>query len=123
MLTIAATALVGYILPFDNMMGVADAAVKKKDDYKKVRDDYKKQSDKKKEEVKKISIRNTATQSSVQQAGIFGGGGSGGSSNDPFLGSNTAFQFTLQNQQFCSGISNCPNTQLVDFRPYTIFGG
>ena len=120
MLTIAATALVGYILPFDNMMGIADAAVKKTD-YKKARDDFKKKFDKKKEEVKTTSIRIGLAQSAVQNAGIIGGGSVGGN-NEPFQQGNTAFQFLQQSQQVCSGISNCPNTQLVQFTPYTIFG-
>ena len=122
MLTIAAAALVGYILPFDNMMGVADAAVKKKDDYKKARDDYKKKFDKKKDEVKTTSIRIGLAQSAVQNAGIIGGGKVGGNS-EPFQQGNTAFQFLQQNQQVCSGISNCPSTQTVQFTPYTFFGG
>ena len=125
MLTVAAAALVAYILPFDSIMGIADAAVKKTD-YKKAydkKDDYKKQYDKKKEELKTISIKNTLTQSAVQNAGIIGSGGYGGGSYEPFQQGNTAFQFLQQNQQVCSGISNCPSTQTVQFTPYTIFGG
>jgi hypothetical protein len=102
-------------------MGIADAALKKTD-YKKARDDYKKQYDKKKEEVKKTSIKIGLAQSAVQNAGIIGTGGGGGS-YEPFQQGNTAFQFLQQSQQVCSGISNCPSTQQVQFTPYTTFGG
>jgi hypothetical protein len=112
MLTIAAAALVAYILPFHNMMGVADAVVKKpvkKDSFKK---DFKK------------SIKIGATQSAVQNSGILtSGGGGGGGYSDVLQADNTFFNFLQQSQQICSGISNCPSTQTVQFTPYTFFGG
>jgi hypothetical protein len=115
MLTIAAAALVAYMLPFDNMMGVADAGKKAK-----------KSSYYKKDPRSSVSSRTTIglAQSAVQNAGILlGGGGGGGGSYDGFQLGNTAFQFLQQSQQVCSGISFCPNTQLVQFTPYTLFGG
>jgi hypothetical protein len=115
MLTIAAAALVAYMLPFDNMVGVADAGKKK--------EDKRKSYDSKKPDSKKPSTSSSTTvgisQSAIQNAGILGGGGSGGSAQ---LG-NTAFQFLQQSQQVCSGISNCPNTQAVQFAPITTFPG
>jgi hypothetical protein len=115
MLTIAAAALVAYMLPFDNMMGVADAGKKAK-----------KSSYYKKDPRSSVSSRTTIglAQSAVQNAGILlgGGGGGGGGSYDGFQLGNTAFQFLQQSQQVCSGISFCPNTQLVQFQPYTLFG-
>ena len=104
-------------------MGIADAAVKKNTDYKKQydkkKDDYKKQYDKKKEELKTISIKNTLTQSAVQNAVIIGSGGYGGGSYEPFQQGNTAFQFLQQNQQVCSGIKTVLVTQTIQFTPYT----
>jgi hypothetical protein len=111
MLTIAAAALVAYMLPFDNLMGVADAQYKKpvkKDSFKK---DFKK------------SIQIGASQSAVLNSGILTTGGGGGSYSDSLQADNTAFNFLQQSQQICSGISNCPSTQAVQFTPYTFFGG
>jgi hypothetical protein len=111
MLTIAAAALVAYMLPFDNMLGVADAAKKPKKSY------YNKDAS----SVSRTTIG--LAQSAIQNAGILGGGGGGGGgSYDGFQLGNTAFQFLQQSQQVCSGISFCPNTQLVQFQPYTLFG-
>jgi hypothetical protein len=119
MLTIAAAALVAYMLPFDNMVGVADAGKKK--------EDKRKSYDSKKPDSRKPSTSSSTTvglaQSAIQNAGILGGGGGGGGgSYDGFQLGNTAFQFLQQSQQVCSGISFCPNTQLVQFQPYTLFG-
>jgi hypothetical protein len=116
MMTIAAAALVAYILPFDHLMGVADAALKKppvkKDSFKK---DFKKDP--------RNSINIGASQSAVLNSGILVGGGGGGSYYDGLQADNTAFNFLQQSQQICSGISNCPSTQTVQFTPYTFFGG
>ena len=117
MLTIAAASLIGYMLPFDDMIGVADAAKKKKSTYKK---DFKKEPPKKDPRSapsSSSSIRIGAAQSAVLNSGILGGGGS----SDGFQAFNTAFNFLQQSQQVCSGISFCPNTQLVQFQPYTLF--
>ena len=115
MMTIAAAALVAYILPFDNLMGVADAQYKKpvkKDSFKK---DFKKDI--------KTSIKIGASQSAVVNSGVLTTGGKGGAYSDVGQQGNTAFNFLQQSQQICSGISNCPSTQTVQFTPYTIFGG
>ena len=106
MLTVAVVALAAYIVPFAHLYDVADAQKYKKPD------DKRKAFDKKSSSSIKIGL----AQSAVQNSGIIGGGG--WSSR---LG-NTAFNFLQQNQQVCSGISNCPSTQTVQFTPYTILG-
>jgi hypothetical protein len=112
MLTIAAAALIAYMLPFDNMMGVADAT-KKKEDKRKSYDS------------KKPSTSSSTTigisQHALQNSGILVHGGGGGS--EAVQEGNTAFNFLQQSQQVCSGTSNCPNTQAVQFAPITTFPG
>src|SRR5215208_6232793 len=80
MLTIAAAALAAYVLPFDNIMGVADAAYKtpKKSSFKKDSKDS-------------FSIKIGAAQSAVLNSGILGGGGGGGYTGEQAF--NTAFNF------------------------------
>ncbi len=107
MLTVAVVALAAYIVPFAHLYDVADAQKYKPDNKKKVND--KKSS---------ISIKFGLAQSAVQNSGILGGGKDGLG----FQLGNTAFQFLQQNQQVCSGISNCPVTQTIQFLPYTIQG-
>ena len=110
MLTVAVVALAAYIVPFAHLYDVADAQKYKKPDNK--RKAYDKKSS--------ISIKIGLAQSAVQNSGILtsGGGGSGG--YDGFQLGNTAFNFLQQSQQVCSGISNCPSTQTIQFIPYTI---
>jgi hypothetical protein len=115
MLTIAVVALAAYIVPFAHLYDVADAQKYKPDNNKKP-DNKKKASDKKSSIAVKIGL----AQSAVVNSGIIGSGGKGG--YDGFQLGNTAFNFVLQNQQVCSGFSTCSNSQLVDFRPYTISG-
>jgi hypothetical protein len=115
MLTTAVVALAAYIVPFAHLYDVADAQTYKKVDNKKP-DNKRKASDKK----SSFSIKIGLAQSAVQNSGIIGGGGKGG--YDGFQLGNTAFQFLQQNQQVCSGISNCPSTQTIQFFPYTIQG-
>ena len=110
MLTAAVVALAAYIVPFAHLYDVADAQTYKKLDNKKP-DNKGKASGKK----SSFSIKIGLAQSAVQNSGIIGG-------KDGFQLGNTAFQFLQQNQQVCSGISNCPSTQTIQFFPYTIQG-
>jgi hypothetical protein len=95
-------------------MGIADAQYKKPPPKKDFKKDFKKDS------KSSNSIKIGAAQSAVLNSGILGGKGG---ANDGFLLGNTAFNFLQQSQQICSGISNCPSTQTVQFTPYTFFGG
>jgi hypothetical protein len=103
------------MLPFDNMVGVADAGKKK--------EDKRKSYDSKKPDSRKPSSSSSTTvgisQSAILNSGVLGGGGRGGS--EAVQVGNTAFNFLQQSQQVCSGISNCPNTQAVQFAPTTVF--
>jgi hypothetical protein len=120
MLTVAVVALAAYVVPFAHLYDVADAASKSKD--KRPSHDSKKKDSKKDPSL--TSVRVGLAQSAVLNSGILvGGGGSGSGGYEGFQLGNTAFNFILQNQQVCSGISLCSNTQTVDFRPYSIFGG
>jgi uncharacterized protein YqhQ len=109
MLTVAVVALAAYIVPFGHLYDVADAQKYKPDNNKKP-DNKKKVNDKKSSIAVKIGL----AQSAVINSGIVG--------KDGFQLGNTAFNTILQNQQVCSGFSICSNSQLVDFRPYTISG-
>jgi hypothetical protein len=117
MLTVAIVALAAYIVPFAHLYDVADAASKYKD---KRNSHDPKNKNPKKDPRSSTSVRVGIAQSAVLNSGILVGGGSGYEGTQ--IG-NTAFNFLQQSQQVCSGISFCPNTQTVDFRPYVIFGG
>jgi hypothetical protein len=112
MLAIAVAGLLAYMLPFDNLMGVADAAKKTKDP-KKDPNKY----------PKKDPRSSASTRVNVVQTASFDTYAGGLTSTPGSTSTAVAFNFNQQSVQVCSGSATCTNNQLIDFRPYITVGG
>ena len=114
-LAIVAAALASYMLPFDNMYGMADAVKSKVQSFGVKAKQFKPNF------FAASHSGAGSSPSASQNPLLFGansGGGGGGSS-----GPSTTFNFEQTQSNSCSGFAQCSNFATIQFSPYGFFGG